>query len=80
MMFFTGGGSAEAVDLFNQLGVPYEPVDVLTEPEVRDGIRKMAPGAEIPQIYIAGKRIGGTAELTELDRRGELQPLLREAS
>ena len=41
------GYSAEAVDLFNQLGVPYEAVDVLTEPEVRDGIRKMAP-----QVFI----------------------------
>lgn len=74
------GFSAKVVQMINSYGVPYETVDVLADPEIRQGIKEISNWPTIPQLYINGKFIGGCDICVEMDERGELEPLLMEAS
>ncbi len=74
------GFSARVVQMINSYGVPYETVDVLADPEIRQGIKEISNWPTIPQLYINGKFIGGCDICVEMDERGELEPLLIEAS
>jgi monothiol glutaredoxin len=71
------GFSANAVRILNALGVT-EPftVDVLQDPEIRQGIKDYANWPTIPQLYIKGEFIGGSVIMTEMYQSGELKTLL----
>jgi len=73
------GFSAATVAIFDQLGVPYETADVLSDPELRDGIKRYSNWPTIPQVYIDGKFVGGCDIIRELHETGELEPLVRAA-
>jgi monothiol glutaredoxin len=73
------GFSAAVVQVLNQIGVPYQTVDVLEDPEVREGIKAYSKWPTIPQVYVDGKFIGGCDIVRELHARGELEPLFRTA-
>jgi monothiol glutaredoxin len=74
------GFSARVVQIINSYDVPFETVDVLADPEIRQGIKDYSNWPTIPQLYINGKFIGGCDICMEMDERGELEPLLREAA
>ena len=73
------GFSAATVQIFEQLGVPYETIDVLSDPEIRDGVKAYSNWPTIPQVYIDGKFVGGCDIVHELHERGELEPMLKSA-
>lgn len=73
------GFSAATIEVFNGLGVPYETVDVLQDPEIREGIKVFSKWPTIPQVYVAGKFVGGCDIIREMQATGELQPLVNEA-
>ena len=73
------GFSAAVVDIFHRLGVPFETVDVLADPEIREGVKVFSNWPTIPQIYIQGKFIGGCDIVREMYSRGELQALVEQA-
>ena len=71
--------SAATVEVFEELGVPYSTVDVLSDQEVRDAIKSYSNWPTIPQVYINGKFIGGCDIVRELHASGELQGMVRSA-
>jgi monothiol glutaredoxin len=73
------GFSAATVQVFEQLGVPFETADVLSDPELRDGIKQFSNWPTIPQVFIGGKFVGGCDIVRELYESGELQTLLDSA-
>jgi monothiol glutaredoxin len=73
------GFSAAVVQILNQLGVPYETVDVLEDPEIREGVKVFSNWPTIPQLYVNGQFIGGCDIVRDLYARGELAELVREA-
>jgi monothiol glutaredoxin len=73
------GFSARVVQIINSYDVPFETVDVLADPEIRQGIKDYSDWPTIPQLFINGKFIGGCDICMEMDERDELEPLLREA-
>lgn len=73
------GFSAATIQIFDSLGVPYETVDVLQNPAIRDGIKRYSNWPTIPQIYVNGEFIGGCDIIQEMHSRGELEPLVRAA-
>ncbi len=75
-MFPRCGFSARALDLLRPYG-PVFSVDVLTDPEVREGIKAYSNWPTVPQIYIKGQFIGGSDILGELAARGELEALIQ---
>ena len=70
------GFSAAVVDVFNALNVPFETRDVLSDNELRDGIKRYSNWPTIPQVYVNGKFLGGCDITRELYKTGELQKLV----
>jgi monothiol glutaredoxin len=73
------GFSNQVVQILNILGVPYETLDVLADPDVRQGIKEYSNWPTIPQVYINGEFVGGSDVMTELYQKGELQQLVEVA-
>jgi monothiol glutaredoxin len=73
------GFSAATVQIFEQLGAPYETIDVLSDPEIRDQVKAYSNWPTIPQVYIDGKFVGGCDIVRELYETGELQTLVKSA-
>lgn len=62
--------------LLDHKGVPYQEVDVSFDDELRERMVVESGRRTVPQIFIAGRPIGGFEELQELEARGELDTLL----
>ena|SRR3990167_5788879 len=71
------GFSTKAVHLLNQCNAKFEAVNVLEDPEMRQGIKDFSHWPTIPQLYINGEFIGGSDILSELFEKGELQELVK---
>ena len=70
------GVSSRAVAILDRLGVPYETVDVLQDPEIRQGIKEFSDWPTVPQLYVRGEFVGGSDIMMEMFENGELQQLL----
>jgi len=70
------GFSSRAVSILDHLGVPYETVDVLQDPEIRNGIKAYSDWPTIPQLYVKGEFVGGSDIMMEMFENGELQQLV----
>jgi len=71
------GFSANAVRILNALGVKeLFTVDVLQDPEIRQGVKDYANWPTVPQLYIKGEFVGGSDIMTEMYQSGELKELL----
>jgi monothiol glutaredoxin len=72
------GFSANAVGILKECGVKdMFTVNVLENPDIRQGIKEYANWPTIPQLYINGEFIGGSDIVTEMYQSGELQTLLK---
>jgi monothiol glutaredoxin len=72
------GFSAATVEIFEELGVPYETADVLSDPELRDAIKRYSNWPTIPQVYVNGKFLGGCDIVREMHESGDLKALVTE--
>ena len=70
------GFSSRAVAILDRLGAKYETVDVLQDPDVRQGIKEYSDWPTIPQLYVKGEFVGGSDIMMEMYEAGELQQLL----
>jgi len=70
------GFSGRAVQILNALGQEFTSVDVLSDPEIREGIKQFSNWPTIPQLYIKGEFIGGSDIMMEMYESGELKTLL----
>ena len=72
------GFSSRAVAILNHLGVQFETVDVLQDPEIRQGIKAYSDWPTIPQLYVKGEFVGGSDIMMEMYEAGELQQLFQD--
>ena len=70
------GFSSRAVTILEHLDVPFESVDVLQDPEIRQGIKEYSDWPTIPQLYVNGEFVGGSDIMLEMFQSGELQQLV----
>jgi monothiol glutaredoxin len=74
------GFSAQVVRILDSLLPQYTTVDVLSDPEVRQGIKEYAQWPTIPQLYVAGEFLGGCDIVTEMYQSGELQQVIQKSA
>jgi monothiol glutaredoxin len=74
------GFSKGVMDVFRHLGVPFKTIDVLDDPQVREGIKRFTNWPTIPQVFVNGEFIGGFDIVRDLYERGELEPMVRKAA
>ena len=70
------GFSSRAVAILDHLGVSFETVDVLQDPEIRQGIKEFSDWPTIPQLYVKGEFVGGSDIMMEMYESGELQQVV----
>ena len=70
------GFSATVVQILDQLLPDYTTVNVLEDPEIREGIKEYASWPTIPQLYVRGEFQGGCDIVREMYQSGELEKLL----
>lgn len=70
------GFSAAVVGVLTELGVPFKAIDVLKDPEIRQGIKEFSNWPTIPQLYVKGEFVGGSDIVREMFEQGELKPFL----
>ena len=61
------GFSARVVQILNSYGVPYESIDVLADPELRQALKEFSNWPTFPQLYVNGQLIGGCDICVEMD-------------
>ena len=74
------GFSSRAIAILDHLGAKYETVDVLQDPEIRQGIKEYSEWPTVPQLYVRGEFVGGSDIMMEMFESGELQELLAAAA
>ncbi len=70
------GFSAQVVNILNYYKVDYETVDVLSDPEIRQGVKDYSQWPTLPQLYVNGNFVGGCDICTEMHLKGELGEIL----
>ncbi len=70
------GFSGQAVQVLTACGVEFASVDVLSDPDIREGIKQYSNWPTIPQLYVNGEFIGGSDIMLEMYQKGELQTKL----
>ncbi len=70
------GFSSRAIAILDRIGAPYETVDVLQDPEIRQGIKDYSEWPTVPQLYVRGEFVGGSDIMMEMFESGELQELI----
>lgn len=70
------GFSSRAVQILEACGAEFAAVNVLSDMDVREGIKKFSSWPTIPQLYIDGEFVGGSDILMTMYQNGELQEKL----
>jgi monothiol glutaredoxin len=73
------GFSGRAIQILKGCGLDGKTiatVNVLEDPEVRQGIKEFSNWPTIPQLYVKGEFIGGSDIMTEMYESGELQKVI----
>jgi monothiol glutaredoxin len=70
------GFSARTVQALQAVGTGFESVDILRDPELRQGIKEFSEWPTIPQLYIDGEFVGGCDIVTQMMATGELHQAL----
>ena len=70
------GFSAAVVECLSELGVKFHGINILIDPELRQGIKEFSQWPTIPQLYVKGEFVGGCDIVREMFQSGELQQML----
>ena len=70
------GFSATVVEVLRRSGSEFQDVNVLEDPDIRQGIKEFANWPTIPQLYVRGKFVGGCDIIREMYEKGELDAVL----
>ncbi len=66
------GFSAAVVQVLTHLGVQFKGIDILADPELREGVKIYSNWPTIPQLYVKGEFVGGCDIIREMFETGEL--------
>ena len=72
------GFSAVTVQILSHIGVKFKAINVLEDPEIRDGIKAYSNWPTIPQLYVKGEFVGGCDIIKEMFEQEELVPFLEQ--
>ncbi|MCW9032924.1 MAG: Grx4 family monothiol glutaredoxin [Rhodospirillales bacterium] len=78
-MFPQCGFSAAVVQVLSSEGVKFKGIDVLMDPEIREGVKAYSEWPTIPQLYIKGEFVGGCDIIREMSESGELKQAFESA-
>ena len=72
------GFSATVIGILDSMLEDYHTVDVLSAPEIREGIKIFSSWPTVPQLYVKGEFVGGCDIIKEMFETGELQAYFKD--
>jgi Grx4 family monothiol glutaredoxin len=76
VVLFSAGFSKQIVAILNKHSAKYGSFDILSDDDVREGMKKFSNWPTFPQLYINGELVGGLDIVKELEASGELEQML----
>ena len=73
------GFSNNVVQILNSLGIEFHTFDVLSDYEIREGIKEFSDWPTIPQLYVKKEFVGGCDIIREMHESGELSQYFNDA-
>jgi monothiol glutaredoxin len=73
------GFSANVCGMLNSFQAKYKTFDILTDTDIRQGVKDFSNWPTFPQLYVKGELLGGNDIITEMYHNGELAEVLKEA-
>ncbi len=73
------GFSGQTVAALNAIGNPYATVNILEDPEIREGLKVFSNWPTFPQLYVDGELVGGCDIIVEMYHSGELHSLIKDS-
>lgn len=73
------GFSNTAVQILESFGIDFQTVDVLSDENIRSGVKEFSQWPTIPQLYVAGEFVGGSDIMIEMYQNGELAEMIEKA-
>ena len=70
------GFSSTVVQILDYLGVEFGAMNVLEDPEIRQGIKDFSQWPTVPQLYVKGEFVGGCDIVKDMFEQGELREFL----
>ncbi|KAL6641273.1 hypothetical protein ACP70R_019454 [Stipagrostis hirtigluma subsp. patula] len=70
------GFSGKLVHILKQENIPFSSFDILSDDEVRQGLKVLSNWPSYPQLYIKGELVGGSDIVMEMHKSGELKKVL----
>ena len=70
------GFSSVACQILDATGAPYETIDVLQDPDIREGVKVFSNWPTVPQLYVKGEFVGGADIMREMYESGELSKII----
>jgi glutaredoxin-related protein len=80
MVEILDGIRLDTADGQNNNGVAYDAIDILTDEELRQGLKTYSNWPTYPQLYVDGELIGGLDIVREMAQDGSLQAALSAAT
>ena len=74
------GFSAQVVQILKQKGAEFKDVNILTDAELRQGLKEYSNWPTFPQLYVGGKLVGGCDIVSSMNESGELATVLSAAN
>jgi len=71
------GFSANVVKILNHVGVSFNTFNILSDMDIREGVKQYSSWPTYPQLYVQGQLIGGNDIITEMMNNGELEQALK---
>jgi monothiol glutaredoxin len=71
------GFSANVCKILNHHGVSFKTFNILSDMDIRDGVKQYSNWPTYPQLYVKGQLVGGNDIITELMQNGELEDILK---
>jgi monothiol glutaredoxin len=71
------GFSGAVIQIFKEIGAPFECVNVLADQEIRQGMKEYSNWPTFPQVYVGGEFVGGADIVREMHQKGELGPMVK---
>jgi monothiol glutaredoxin len=73
------GFSATVVEVLKRTNAEFHTVNILQDPDIRQGMKEFSSWPTFPQLYVDGKFVGGCDIVRDMHTAGELQPVIDRA-
>ena len=74
------GFSARTVEALKACGVAFSAINVLQDPDIREGVKAYGQWPTIPQLYVGGELVGGCDIAVDLYQSGQLETMVKAAA